>query len=153
MEPLGGAVYRTRRYYIILPRSCYTSRVEIPDRLAERVRSFFLAFVPMKVWRLYSTLSIIIRRLERDRPFVNPVDSFSIQQVIASITSPQVIILFILYFMGGTNLFGLALFLPSIVNQLGYSANHSQLLSVGPFAAGFVGELSPGLISNRHHFI
>jgi len=100
-----------------------------------------------------STLSIIIRRLERDRPFVNPVDSFSIKQVIASVTSPQVIILFILYFMGGTNLFGLALFLPSIVNQLGYSANHSQLLSVGPFAAGFVGEFISGLISNRHRFV
>jgi cyanate permease len=100
-----------------------------------------LIFVPIGLWRLFPVLSIIIRRLERDRPFVNPVDSFSIKQVVASITSPQVIILFILYFMGGTNLYGLALFLPSIVNQLGYSANHSQLLSVGPFAVGFVGEL------------
>ncbi|KIM42076.1 hypothetical protein M413DRAFT_410689 [Hebeloma cylindrosporum] len=93
---------------------------------------------------------IIIRRLERDRPFVNPVDSFSIKQVVASITSPQVIILFVLYFMGGTNLFGLALFLPSIVNQLGYSANHSQLLSVGPFAAGFVVTLMLAYSSDKY---
>lgn len=45
-----------------------------------------------------------------------------------------------IYFMGGTNLFGLALFLPSIVNQLGNSPNKSQLLSVGPFGAAFVCE-------------
>ncbi len=47
---------------------------------------------------------------------------------------------FMIYFMGGTNLFGLALFLPSIVNQLGNSPNKSQLLSVGPFGAAFVCE-------------
>ena len=35
---------------------------------------------------------------------------------------------------------GLALFLPSIVMQLGFSPNKTQLLSVGPFAAGFIGE-------------
>ena len=37
-------------------------------------------------------------------------------------------------------LYGLALFLPSIVSQLGFSPNKTQLLSVGPFAAGFFGE-------------
>lgn len=34
-------------------------------------------------------------------------------------------------------LYGLALFLPSIVNQLGFSTTRTQLLSVPPFAAGF----------------
>lgn len=46
----------------------------------------------------------------------------------------------VINFMGGVNLFGLALFLPSIVNQLGFSPNHTQLLSVGPFAVGFAGK-------------
>ena len=36
--------------------------------------------------------------------------------------------------------YGLAVFLPSIVSQLGFSPNATQLLSVGPFLAGFVGE-------------
>ena len=53
--------------------------------------------------------------------------------------------IFIIFFMLGTTLYGLANFLPSIVNQLGYSPNHSQLLSVGPYAGGFVGE-SPLLL-------
>ena len=47
---------------------------------------------------------------------------------------------FIMFFMVGTMLYGLALFLPSIVSQLGFSPNKTQLLSVGPFAAGFFGE-------------
>ena len=82
---------------------------------------------------------IVVQRLERDRPFVSPLDKFSFRQVLASAASPHVIIIFMIYFMGGANLYGLALFLPSIVNQLGYSPTRTQLLSVGPFAAGFLG--------------
>ena len=47
---------------------------------------------------------------------------------------------FIMFFMDGAMLYGLALFLPSIVNQLGFSPAKTQLLSVGPFGAGFFGE-------------
>ena len=47
---------------------------------------------------------------------------------------------FILFFLDGTMLYGLALFLPSIVKELGFGANKTQLLSVGPFAAGFFGD-------------
>lgn len=81
-------------------------------------------------------------RLDCDRPFTNPLDAFSLKYVVRSIKSPHVLILFVLFFMGGTNLYGLALFLPSIIKQLGHSANGSQLLSVGPFAVGFVGEFT-----------
>lgn len=42
--------------------------------------------------------------------------------------------------MNGTMLYGLALFLPTIVNELGFSATHTQLVSVGPYAAGFACE-------------
>ena len=35
---------------------------------------------------------------------------------------------------------GFAFFLPSIVNQLGFSPDVTQLLSAGPFTAGFLGE-------------
>lgn len=36
---------------------------------------------------------------------------------------------------------GYSFFLPSIVNQLGFSPNVTQLLSAGPFAAGSFGEI------------
>ena len=49
---------------------------------------------------------------------------------------------FVIFFMLGTTLYGLALFLPSIVNQLGFSPTRTQLLGVGPFAASFFGRCS-----------
>jgi hypothetical protein len=48
-------------------------------------------------------------------------------------------LLFVIFFMLGTTLFGLAFFLASIVKQLGFSPTKTQLLSAGPFAAGFFG--------------
>lgn len=38
----------------------------------------------------------------------------------------------------GVTLFGLALFLPTIVGSLGFSETNTQLVSVGPFACAFV---------------
>ena len=78
-------------------------------------------------------------RLERDRPSIKPSDKFSGREILCSIRSPHVILPVILIFMVGTSVFGLALFLPSIVSELGFSRNKTQLLSVGPFAVGFFG--------------
>jgi hypothetical protein len=83
--------------------------------------------------------SIIERRLALDRPTTSPLDAFSFYQVFCALKSPHVIVLMAALFMNGTTLYGLALFLPSIVNQLGYSATRTQLISVGPFALAFVG--------------
>ena len=81
-----------------------------------------------------------MRRLERDRPSIRPVDTFSFKEVLRAASSPHVIITSIIVFLTGTLSFALSFFLPSIVNQLGFSSTHTQLLSVGPFAAAFVGE-------------
>lgn len=86
-----------------------------------------------------------MKRLEKDRPFIKPVDKFTFKEVLRSISSPHVIMVFIMFVLIGTTLYGLALFLPSIVNELGFSANKSQLLSVGPFATGFFGKV---IVSN-----
>lgn len=84
--------------------------------------------------------SVIMKRLEEDRPITKFVDKFSPREVLRSVSSPHVIIFIIMSFIFGTTIYGLALFLPSIVNQLGFSPNKAQLLSVGPFAAGFIGQ-------------
>ena len=81
-----------------------------------------------------------MNRLERDRPSIKPVYNFIFKEINRSASSPHVIIVFIMFFMDGTMLYGLALFLPSIVSQLEFSPNKTQLLSAGPFAAGFFGE-------------
>ena len=81
-----------------------------------------------------------MRRLERDRPSLSLAVKFSLKEVMRSVGSPHVIMIFIMSFMTGTMGYGLAVFLPSIVGQLGFSPNATQLLSVGPFTAGFFGE-------------
>ena len=43
-------------------------------------------------------------------------------------------------FLVGSMANSLAFFLPTIVSELGFSATHTQLLSVAPFATGFVCE-------------
>jgi len=78
-------------------------------------------------------------RLERDRPSIRPSDEFSFREVLRSICSPHVIIVFILFFLATSGSFGLAFFLPSIVSELGFSKTKTQLLSVGPFGSGFLG--------------
>lgn len=87
----------------------------------------------------YQVTSVLIRRLETDRPSINPQDHFSYREVARSLKSPHVLIVFVMFYMIGTTLYGLGLFLPSQVKQLGFSATKTQLLSVGPFAAGFFG--------------
>ncbi|CAL1707479.1 unnamed protein product [Somion occarium] len=94
---------------------------------------------------------IIMVRLARDRPAVNVVEEFSVKEIMRSLRSPHVILLFIQLFCTGTTLYGLALFLPSIVNQLGFSPTHTQLISVGPFAAGFLVILCSAYLSDRYH--
>ncbi|KAF9025133.1 MFS general substrate transporter [Hymenopellis radicata] len=94
---------------------------------------------------------ILVRRLEVDRPSINPADHFSFKEVFRSVLSPHVIMVFICFYMIGTTLYGLGLFLPSLVNQLGFSPVKSQLLSVGPFAAGFFVTLISAFFSDRYN--
>ncbi|TDL17656.1 MFS general substrate transporter [Rickenella mellea] len=93
---------------------------------------------------------IIVRRLVLDRPTTSPLDTFSFYQVLSSLKSPHVLIVFVALFMNGTTLYGLAFFLPSIVNQLGFSATRTQLISVGPFALAFVVTIASAYLSDRY---
>jgi len=93
---------------------------------------------------------LIMARLERDRPSIKPSDKFSGGEILRSIRSPNVVMIFVTAFMNGTCLYGLALFLPSIVRELGFSRNKTQLLSVGPFATGFVVILISSYLSDRY---
>ena len=82
---------------------------------------------------------IITERLTCDRPAICTGESFRFREVFYSLTSPHVLISFVTFFCNGTILYGLALFLPSIVNQLGFSPTKTQLISVGPYAVAFFG--------------
>ncbi|KAG1857897.1 MFS general substrate transporter [Suillus tomentosus] len=47
--------------------------------------------------------------------------------------------------------YAIALFSPTIINELGYSAANAQLLSVPPFAAGCIGTIIVGIYSDKHN--
>ena len=87
-----------------------------------------------------------MKRLERDRPSITMVDTFSFKEIMRSLSSLHVIMVTAMMFMNGMMAYGLALFLPSIVNELGFGTSTTQLLSVGPFATGFIGKSFPSAV-------
>jgi len=78
-------------------------------------------------------------RIEKDRPALLNGGHFHLQEVGRAFTSPHVMMLTLISFFNGTTIYGLAVFMPTIVNTLGFSPIRSQLLAVGPFGAAFVG--------------
>ena len=87
-------------------------------------------------------------RLERDRPSIKPADKFSGIEILRSIRSPHVIIIFVVPCMVETCLLVLGLFLPSIVGETGFSQNKTQL-SVGPFAVEFFGAFAHRICAEK----
>ncbi|KAG1736554.1 MFS general substrate transporter [Suillus lakei] len=47
--------------------------------------------------------------------------------------------------------YAIALFSPTIISELGYSAANAQLLSVPPFVAGCIGTIIVGIYSDKHN--
>ncbi|KAK7462345.1 hypothetical protein VKT23_007946 [Stygiomarasmius scandens] len=92
---------------------------------------------------------LIIHRIDKDRPATSTNYSFTIHEVFRSMSSPHVLLVFIIFYLEGTNASGIALFLPSIINQMGFGANESQLLSVGPYAGGVIVTLLSAFFSDR----
>jgi len=133
----GRIVYDLYGSRWVLSYTFNSKTLQIPYFSAERVRitSYSVKYLSDSL----AMIRIIMARLERDRPSIRPSDKFSFREVLRSICSPHVIIVFILAFLVGSSSFGLALFLPSIVSGLGFSKTKTQLLSVGPFGAGFMG--------------
>ncbi|THH13188.1 hypothetical protein EW146_g7001 [Bondarzewia mesenterica] len=66
------------------------------------------------------------------------------------VDAPHVLILCAQFFIGGVTLFGLATFTPTIINALGFSTTHSQLLTVPPYACSFVVSLISARLSDKY---
>jgi MFS family permease len=61
----------------------------------------------------------------------------------------QVLIQAIAAFFGGTLLYSLAYFAPTIIRSMGYSAVRTQLMSVPPYAATFVVSVTIAVLADR----
>ncbi|OAV92254.1 hypothetical protein PTTG_27667 [Puccinia triticina 1-1 BBBD Race 1] len=96
--------------------------------------------------------SIMAIRLEQDRPSETQgsEEKFSWYQVGCALRSPHVLLAAASLFMIGSNLYGLAYFEPSTVKSFGYSARMTQLVSVPPFAVGFISMLLTSYFSDHY---
>ncbi|KAH9451517.1 hypothetical protein Pst134EA_025467 [Puccinia striiformis f. sp. tritici] len=115
--------------FFIFPRSISTCRLLTPEQR-----------------RIMST------RLEMDRPLEaqETEERFSWYQMCCALKSPHVLLASAALFMIGSNLYGLAYFEPSIVKSFGYSPRITQLVSVPPFAVGFISMLLTSYLSDRY---
>ncbi|KAG2011273.1 high-affinity nicotinic acid transporter [Coprinopsis cinerea AmutBmut pab1-1] len=91
----------------------------------------------------------VAKLLEMDRPPIGADEKFNPKEIVRSITSPHVFFVFVVFILGGSIYNGLAVFVPTIINDLDFTANESQLLSVGPFAVAFVVSIIGSWISDR----
>jgi sugar phosphate permease len=77
-------------------------------------------------------------------------EKFTWQEVFEALKNPQVWFVAIAFFCDGTTTYALAYFTPSIISGLGYTAARAQLMSVPPFAVGFVVSLIAAFVSDRY---
>lgn len=94
---------------------------------------------------------ILAMRIEKDQPSsaAEQEEKFSWGQVGKAYKSPHVLLTSLALFMIGTNLYSLAYFQPTIIHSMGYTSSYTQLISVPPFAVGFVAMIVTSYLSDR----
>ena len=90
-----------------------------------------------------------IQRLHVQSQFPD-TERVTLKKVCSILKDPHIWILSCISFCSGACLFGLAYFTPSIVQALGYSQTKTQLLTVPPFAIGFIVSLIAAYLSDRY---
>jgi MFS family permease len=90
-----------------------------------------------------------IQRLRLDTGFPDSA-VLNAKSVKAAFKSIHVLMLCVILFGSGVCLFGLAYFTPSIVQSLGYSKTHTQLMTVPPFACAFVVTMASSYLADRY---
>ncbi|KAJ8588263.1 MFS general substrate transporter [Rhizopogon salebrosus TDB-379] len=90
----------------------------------------------------------VVNMLKQDSS--NLATYYSIQFILQAMKDYKIYIQ-VLIFMGlVVPGYAIALFTPTIINELGYSSTHAQLLSVPPFVAGCFTTLIVGIYSDKH---
>ncbi|KIO34331.1 hypothetical protein M407DRAFT_64294 [Tulasnella calospora MUT 4182] len=91
----------------------------------------------------------VVERLRRDHPgLATHVDKRFVWQAFKDYRA----YLFTIMYTGILiSLYAFSLFLPTIINGLGYTANEAQLMSVPPYVAGCICTVGAGWISDKYH--
>ncbi|KZT66421.1 MFS general substrate transporter [Daedalea quercina L-15889] len=75
--------------------------------------------------------------------------SFQWKFLTHALTDPYTYLYMFLYFFIALSAYSFALFLPTIITGLGYSAAHAQLLSIPPYVIGCLFTVACGVLSDR----
>lgn len=93
----------------------------------------------------------VMKVLAADKPPIGFEETFAFREIPRAFFSPHVFFVFVVFILGGAVGNGLAIFVPSIINDLEFTPNQSQLLSVGPFGAAFVASLCAAWVSDKYN--
>jgi len=91
----------------------------------------------------------VIRRLREDAQSSAEHEEFKMQYFWASVTDWKTLCFAIIYMGADGALYAFSLFLPTIINELGYSSTRANLLTVPPYAAAAVLTITVGWIADR----
>ncbi|EAW08972.1 putative MFS transporter [Aspergillus clavatus NRRL 1] len=90
-----------------------------------------------------------VARLKQDGNTFETEAKVTLKEVFSVLKDVHVWIVCLILFSNGACLFGLAYFSPSIVQGFGYSSTKTQLMTVPPYACGFVVTMLTAYISDR----
>ena len=90
----------------------------------------------------------VLERLKHDSDATRD-EEFTWGAVFQAVRDPKIYLYGLCYHTTCLPAFTLSYFLPTIINELGYSAANAQLLTIAPYAAGFITNVSFGLLAER----
>ncbi|KAI0692599.1 MFS general substrate transporter [Cerioporus squamosus] len=93
--------------------------------------------------------AFVVHRKKYDRSSVGEDEHFAVRHVWAALTDWQVWLLSLINMSVIAPVYGISLFLPSIINGFGFNTTISQLLTVPPYVLGTVTVVAWGVWSDR----
>ncbi|KAG6916240.1 hypothetical protein DXG01_007737 [Tephrocybe rancida] len=94
----------------------------------------------------------LLARMRHEGALNDEADDFSWKEIGRALARPQVLLITALAFFVGVILASLFYFTPSILVALGYTAAKAQLMSVPPFAVGFVVTIASTILLDKRGF-
>ncbi|KAI9833490.1 MAG: hypothetical protein M1819_003648 [Sarea resinae] len=91
----------------------------------------------------------VIRRLKQDQQSSAEHESFKMAYFWAALKDWKTYLSMVIYMGADCPLYAFSLFIPTIINELGYTSTRAQLLSVPPYAAAAVLTIIVGFIADR----
>ncbi|PCH36324.1 MFS general substrate transporter [Wolfiporia cocos MD-104 SS10] len=94
--------------------------------------------------------TVVVRRLQGDDQFSAAGEKFNLRHILRSVTDWKTWLCMLMYMGTDVPLYAFALFLPSIINQLGYTATPANLLSVPVYVLACICTCAVGFVADRY---